>query len=226
MLEDCLLSIKQNAPQNHRIVAVDGAYKAFNDHARILAAELFEEGNDALAECFLKYTAPTSTDGSYGILRRFGAELYTHPEGLPWPDEITKRNEYLRGQAGDYYCVIDADERLIGKFPDEAGLSKSDVWTIKLYRDDNIPPYPILRVFKHIDGMKYEGAHHAMWYGDKLIKTDDVINAGFVLQDCHLWHRWKYRGDTNQIRHQAKGAYYRYLLEKSPEKDFRAKHGV
>jgi len=222
LLQGCIDSIR-DVLKDVKICAIDGAYELFNIQSKILAAMEYEKGQSVLAECFLRFSMPDSSDGTLEILEKNKIDVIIKANGKAWKNEYEKRSQYLSvGQDGDWMVVIDGDERLRGRF-DPRDVNGSDDWCISLKRDDNIPPYPILRVHKYEKGMRYYGAHHALWRGDRLVKRGDIEN-NWVLPNCWLDHRWSERGNMDQVRHMGKGAYYRQLLQ--DEDAFRKEHGI
>ena len=224
MLPDCLNSIANNVPFA-KIVGVDGVYSTFAREAKISAAKAYDTRQRALGDEYLRYTSPRSTDESRAILERFGATVIDNGD-QSWPNEYLKRSKYFIGNPQDWYLVIDADERLAGKFPTMEYLDQTDNWCINLLRDDGIRPYPILRVHRHPPAgvpIYYFGAHHALFFGDTLIRREDIEND-WVIPGCYLDHQWAHRAESNPVRHMTKGAYYRKLQEE--ENVFRNIHKI
>lgn len=223
LLPDCLRSIRSNLPDSP-IVLVDGAYKAWMEEVRVLAAHHFEYGDEVLGNALLRFAVPASTDRTLEIAKEFGVEhiveapIDSAGQRQPWENEFTKRDQFFRfGEPGDWIFIVDADERLEGK----PILGNEDAYTILLKRDDDINPYPVLRFYRYKAGIRFFGAHHAVWVGDRLYKRDD-----FPLADgCMIRHHWTERARLDPVRHQAKGAYYRRILQKD-ERVFRDTHGI
>ena len=57
-----------------------------------------------------------STDNTRQLAAALSAEI-VQPPARPWHDEIEQRNAYLVGEPGDWYMVLDADERVTGELP-------------------------------------------------------------------------------------------------------------
>lgn len=225
LLPECLESVVKNAPKNYKIVAVDGAYQAFMTQSKVLGAQALAQGKEAEADLYFQYTYPASQDETVNILKDFGVDEIVLAPKEGWENEHVKRSEYFRqGKDGDYFFVLDADERVVGKIPEPEELDEHYDWCINLKRDDGINAYPIMRIHRFRDTMRYEGAHHALFANGQLIKRDDCQKAGALLQNCSLYHRWEHRGNTNPIRHKCKGAYYRQLS--MSEERFRALNGI
>ena len=219
LLPECLASVKQFIP-NARLVAVDGPYAAFVQQSKLLAAQAYSEGHVTRGDALAAFTTPVSNDGTLDILHQAGAMVITN--GSPWEDEYTKRSRYFVGKPGDTYFVLDADERLSGPLP-TVDFGRSKDWCVNLLRDDMKNTYPVLRYHAHDDGMRYRGAHHALWRGENLVKRDDV-SPEFTIPDIHLIHRWCYRAERDPSRHSVKGAYYRDLSR--TEAVFRQQNGI
>ena len=166
---------------------------------------------------------PESTDDSLALAQEYADRIvFTRKDRsglmLPWVDEIEKRNQYLIGDLGDYYFVVDADEVPVGieAFDRELLRSKPD-WFVMLKRiGDNTKPYGIHRLFQHRHGIKYAGTHHAVHIGKNLIhpqKSGLTAYPGLTLNHLHLLR------DTDRV--ERKGEYYRDLQK--TEAAFRAK---
>jgi len=180
-------SLKALKILTHKLVVVDGAYVDF-PHKR-----------------------PYSTDGSLEIAKRYADMVIETKE--TWQDEIEKRNQYLVGNDGDYYLMVDADEVIEGNIPK---LTKDD-YQIMLHRVNEKTPYPVYRIFKHRKGLQYWGTHHALWVDNELLNKKEMP----IVQDCRLIHKMSLR-DNERI--EAKGIYYRALQIK--EKKVRQKYGL
>lgn len=220
LLPEAIQSVRASIP-DARFVAVDGPYVAFVQQSKLLAAESYSNGRLAQGDALSRFTTPRSDDGTLEILARAGATIIGADQ--PWPDEPTKRSQYFIGKPGDWYLVLDADERISGKLPSPEVLDRSKDWCIELLRDDQKNTYPVLRFHAHEDGMKYMGAHHALWRGDKLVKRDE-ISPDYTLPGCHIIHRWCHRAQIDPSRQFVKGAYYRQLAQ--TESVFRQTHGI
>jgi hypothetical protein len=228
LIGDCIDSIKSSIEnQPYKIVVIDGVYKSFAEQSKIEAAKQYSVGNHNLGDSFMRFTEPMSIDGTIEIVKSKGVDIIIQST-KPWKDEIEKRSQYLKfGEDGDYLFVIDSDENIIGKIPQIELIKQSDNWTIQLQRDDKIPKYPVFRLHKYYQGMRYIGFHNGLHIptsnGMKLLKKADYENQ-WILPDIYLNHRWSERGNKDQIRHQSKGAYYRELLKE--ENEFRDKNGI
>lgn len=147
-----------------------------------------------------------SADGTLDVAREF-ADLVIEAPGCPWPSEIAKRNAYLeRCREGDYVLVVDADEALEGPLPlDRDAIARRDDWLVDLYREENARlRQPIHRLFRWRPGIRYEGTHHAVHVGDRLVRPADLdLAPGLTLR--HFQCR------RCAERSAPKGAYYRWL---------------
>ncbi len=254
LLPDCLRSIRTVLPQA-KIVLIDGAYASWVRHVRIEAAVELSLGNTGIGNDMLaRFVSAESTDRTIEIAKSFDVEHIVMPKTqcmcggkkfdygyyekgayLPWPTEWEKRNRFFEfGKNGDYYFIVDGDERLRGTLPE----LKEDHYNVMLQRDDEMGAYPVQRVFKHQPGIKMEGAHMAVWVdspeGPRLLrrldrkdKQGNVIekSGAHLLQGITIDHLFNERGSTDQVRHMAKGAYYRHGLSKE-EEGFRQKFDV
>jgi hypothetical protein len=212
MLPDCLKSVRQCLPKAE-IAFADGCYQAWVDAIKIYAAHKFEYGYDAIGNGVLAFTTPGSTDRTLEICKEYGVEHIISPpvvngQPQPWATEYVKRNAFFSlGQPGDWYFWVDADERVNGTI-DISALTE-EAYTVTLKRDDNTLPYPVLRLFQHKEGIRCDVAHHYIWYGDRLLRRDDIPCLRGVL----LYHEYYKRSKQIHMRQLAKGAYYKRLTE-------------
>jgi hypothetical protein len=223
MLPGCIESIRRYAP-GAKIIAVDGAYQSLISEVEKEVAVCITQRHFEVAENLKPFLNPESDDGTLEILNDFKVDKVIRCDQgsggkpLPWINEYTKRSKYFVGSKGDYYFVIDADERLVGSIEMEL---VSDAYNVVLKRDDNTPGYKILRIFKHQDGMQYRGAHHALWVGEMLYRKEMCK----TIQGCILEHHQTYRVRREPLRNVVKGLYYRALVARE-EGAFRAQHGL
>ncbi len=224
-LPTCLGSIRSTLPEA-KIVAIDGAYASWIKAIKMESALNYERGKTQIADDLLRFDTPISTDKTKEICQNYKVETYINPrqkccgQYVPWDSEAKKRNEFFKyGKPGDWYFFVDSDEAVQGH-PDEL---TGECYSIMLQRDDNIGAYPVQRLFKHPESndIKIEGAHHAVWINGKLMKNGESP----TITGSRLHHFWAKRAENDQIRHMAKGAYYRTGL--APEEgEFRAIHGI
>lgn len=196
MLPGCLESVLTHGGFE-RMVVVDGAYSAY------------------------PHEAPFSTDATEAIARVYGAEWIgcrLGDDGQPraWYDEVEKRSAYLVGQDGDWYVVLDADERLQGRLPNfEDGQSYA-----LLVKDWMALTSWCYRVFQHRGWMRYEGAHTALWSDDRLV-TSRAITHGIPHLQCYLMHLTQGR-TADEVRRKA--VYTAWQQEH--EREYRIRYGI
>jgi len=223
LLPECIESIRKYNPEA-KIVAVDGAYQSWVDENKKLCGLEQSFGHYQVTDAMVRFTSPQSTDKTLEILRDFKVDVIIecekdeHGNYKPWEHEYTKRSRYFVGKPGDYYLVIDGDERPEKRLDWEK--LTAPCYNVILKRDEeHYRPYPIMRVHKHVDGMKYFGAHHVLWYGDVMWRKEMCEDLDYA-----LFHRFTYRAVRDPLRHLAKTAYYRNLTS-SEEGPFRRQHG-
>ena len=140
----------------------------------------------------------TSDDGSFDVALDWCNDVLLPTGPGPWASEIEKRNHYLLGDPGDLYVVVDADEILIG-------LPQWREGSLRLYRPDCIPPYPVFRVFEHREGIHYEHTHNCVVADGRILNHELV---GQVIAGCALNHISQYRDEQRKLD---KGTYIRRL---------------
>lgn len=192
LLPDCLRSIRENLPEAE-IILIDGAYESWLIQVKLQAAMEMDQGHPEIGAAMLRLTSPASTDDTIKIAKDFKVEHIVNPHTqcmcggkrrpsgyyekgavLPWESEWQKRNEFFRfGRDGDYYFIIDADERLRGR----AHLADmiEDHYVVMLKRDDTTAPYPVHRIYKHRPGIKMEGAHMAVWANEAVYDKGSYV---------------------------------------------------
>lgn len=236
LLEGCLQSIKKAAP-HARLVAVDGCYQSWVAAARRVAARQIDNGHDVLADQTLALTSPRSTDRTLALLKDYGAEVILADQ--PWEHEFVKRSAYLVGRQGDWYLVLDGDERLMGTVPEDFSPYVDPAYSLMLQRDSGDAPYTVLRMFRHHASTEYRGAHHAIHldgavYHKKMVKTvghktyEDVeyMRPFDRCKGEPFWihHLHEGRGE-DRIRAEIRGEYYHFLVGKE-EHEFRLVHNL
>jgi len=143
-----------------KIVVVDGAYEQF------------------------PHQHHASTDGTLAIAWCYGARIVKAPERA-WKSEIEKRNRFFVGNEGDWYLQIDADERLLGELPT---LDNDVTHYAFLMRHDSFDGW-IRRLYQHLPGLRYEGAHSALWWKGGILRNEDAEKiAPEQAQLLHLGH--------------------------------------
>jgi len=186
LLPACLDSLEMKVD---RVVVVDGAFAQY------------------------EHTVPSSTDGTQVIAECYGAEWVDAPRA--WADEVEKRNASLIGNPGDWYFVIDADERLQGELP----VAEPGRYYAMMINTWNGAQSWGVRMFQETGDVRYEGAHSAVWQDGKLL---DVKGArrwppayGNIL---HL----KYARPVDYARRMR--AYVQWRNER--ERDYKKRHRV
>jgi glycosyltransferase involved in cell wall biosynthesis len=171
-----------------RIIIVDGAYEGFP-----------LQGGDF-----------KSTDGTLELARATGAVLIK--ANRIWADQTDKRNRYLQvGQPGDWYLVIDSDERLhnggdLAARIDIATEGEAIPAAFRLpvvvtkHGKRHIITAP--RLLQHHPALAYRHTHDWIWRGDHRLGPNDMVDL-----------RGPWIEDTGQTRtptrQAAKQAYYR-----------------
>lgn len=224
MLQDCIDSIRLSNPDS-KIVAVDGAYQSLVDETKKLIATQGTHGHQELINQFMPFIKAESDDATLEILERnkvdkiIKCELDSEGYSKPWVHEFVKRSKYFVGKPGDYYFVLDGDERVRGKIDFSALVETS--YNIMLTRDDGTPEYRVMRLHKHVDGMEYRGAHHALYVNEELYYRDKCK----TYEGARIDHLQTQRLKRDPIRCYVKGAYYRYLSNVE-ESAFRSQHHI
>ena len=152
-----------------KIVVVDGAYKGFP----------------------LINDKPWSTDRTRHIAVEMGAEVI--PTTGVWEDQTEKRNQYFIGGCGDWYLILDSDERIEGDI----------VLGIEYGYRIRVEGTPFLRLLRHRSGLRYEGTHAT------LIDDFGYIDPNLppVQKECWIEHLKDQRSEDRKTRKQA---YYNY----------------
>jgi len=174
-------AIASTYPVADKVVVVDGAYKGFP----------------------LINGKPWSTDRTLHIASEMGAHII--PAIEPWEDQTEKRNQYFIGHLGDWYLILDSDERIDG----ELYLGEEYGYRIK------VGDIPFLRLLRHRSGLRYEGTHATL--------RDDFgyIDPNFapIQKECRIEHLKDQRSEDRKARKQA---YYNYQFD--VEQGYRDKH--
>lgn len=120
--------------------------------------------------------APLSTDDSRELLRATGkCELIELGHRM----QVEKRNAYLAAcRPGDLIIVVDADEWV----HNAAALRSApelDVGWVRISSPIYAREYGQPRVFRWTPTLRYDGRHHWMYDGDRLLTTHQYGGAGF-----------------------------------------------
>ncbi len=100
----------------------------------------------------------------------------------PWPDDIAKRNQYLLGQEGDWYFVLEPFERAYGLSELKWFLPNApqDVFSIQYLPQPWIEePALAQRLFRHLPGIKYDLTPERVVAGEKVI-VDPAQKVAFL----------------------------------------------
>lgn len=162
LLGGCLETLARAGAE--RIVVLDGVYETFLEHG-------LQDG-DGLGG--------GSVDGTEGVTRGFGAEWIGARE---WVCEAEKRNVFFGlGRPGDWYVVVDADERMEGRLPEFVSGRR---YVLRIEGGEWRAWG--LRIFEHAGRLRYAGANNAVWLGMERLMA---ARAERVPEDvCRLVHR-------------------------------------
>ncbi len=179
------------------IVLVDGAYADF------------------------PHEVPRSTDGSIEWIRerrKSDPRIRLIECERPWESEAEKRSAYFIGDDGDWYLVIDADERVVGleldfdlelrryleRYPlDHAVIeveTKPHIVALERY----------IRLVRHLPGLRYEATHFNIVADDKMVTAESYYEGtiSFYL-GFKIVHLLK---DRTVARAEDKLEYYKRML--------------
>lgn len=153
-----------------RLVVVDGAWRWFETYA----------------------AGAGSTDGTVEIARGAGAEVITAPAD-GWINEVTARNRYLVGEPGDWYLILDADERVSGVLPPALAAPEGayQVWVREGLRGRRR-----IRLIQETGSVRYQYAHWALYRDGRLVDQAALLDA-VVIE--HVGRP----GDTERARRKA-----------------------
>jgi len=138
-----------------------------------------------------------SNDGTLEYLESIDKVNLIHAAGL---QEIEKRNKYLVGEIGDWYLHLDADEEWVGPAP--IIDPEIDAYIIDFHRSYPVHKMDRVRLFKHIEGLHYEGKHY--WLRDKngvtfaLLQQVGSVYRGARLGGVHIEHHELERSPERQ----------------------------
>lgn len=200
MLPGCLESV---AGQVDRLVVVDGAYADF------------------------PHEVPWSTDATREIARCYGAEVIECPgktwerenvgtcERVAWASQAAKRSAYLVGDEGDWYFMIDADERLVGRLPRDPVPGYAYAFRI----EHQSAAGRTTRLWQHAGHMRYEVSHNALWSDDQLV--NHLPRVLVPAEEARLLHLTHLRAAE---RKRDKAVYYR--TKESYERPYRTRYRI
>ena len=133
-----------------------------------------------------------STDGTQDLIRKYFAEKGIPGElhERPWVNFGHNRSEALAlcDGKGDYAWMIDADDRVVGKFkyPNGKNLT-ADAYALKCGRDNCI--WWRNQIFKTGMGWKYVGVLHEYAHCDKQPLIQAKLDGDYALEARTLGHR-------------------------------------
>jgi len=131
----------------------------------------------------------TSSDRTIEIAQSFACHIKHNPH--PWPDEQTMRNQYLIGNDGDWYFIIDADEMLLTPLPRPDQLPDVPAFRVSLTMLGGGHRFWPQRLFQHKGEMEYREIHDAL-YSDGVWVSDNRVTP--ILHSVHMLHRQPLRG--------------------------------
>jgi glycosyltransferase involved in cell wall biosynthesis len=183
LLPDCLESIIGKVD---RIVVVDGRIAAFPGDGHL------------------------STDGTVNIARKCGAEVILPTR--PWHDEMEMRSQFLVGNEGDWYLIIDADERCMTPLPDinnlPDGIHAYSIM-VKMILDGTGKHRP--RLFRHQGKMEFKHVHDGLFSDGVLVSNPNTVPK---LNSVWFGH---YQDLRTKDRRARKHQYYKEGYKDEPE---------
>jgi len=150
-----------------------------------------------------------STDNTVGIAKEAGAQVITSP--TPWADEATMRNQFLVGNEGDWYIIIDADERCMTQLPNIHSLPANiHAYSImvKMIGDGHGKYRP--RLFRHRGKMEFREIHDALFSDGVLVSNPQNVPH---LNSVWFAHR---QMDRCRERQSQKQQYYKHGYAHEP----------
>ena len=165
-----------------------------------------------------------STDRTVEIAERYGCEIIT--QETPYENEAAMRQNYLVGKDGDWYVLIDTDERVmtplpaVSAFPSDSIAYAVDSHIIGVKNHIWRP-----RIFKHKGVMEFRAIHDALfsdgvlisrpqdtpklysvWFGhyqqlrnkERLAQKHEYYKTGYAHEAAYRveWGMWNIPGDT------------------------------
>jgi hypothetical protein len=135
-----------------RLIVLDGVYADYPGAAEMVSG--------------------ASTDGTLDVVRsiRPDAHILEAAQGPQWLFEAHKRSRGFKGQVGDWYLILDADERangvpalkvLIETIDSDKEAREHIGWIeVCIQRAKNNRMFTGHRVVRHVDAMHYQDSHH------------------------------------------------------------------
>lgn len=113
-----------------------------------------------------------SSDRTLEIACDYGCEIIT--QETPWADEATIRNQYLVGKPGDWYVIIDADEKCMTGLPSVADFPIGiDAYAVNVIMIGAPVQIWRPRLFRHKGAMEYRAIHDALFSDGILISRPE-----------------------------------------------------
>lgn len=189
LLPQCLESIKGKVDE---IILVDGRIAAFPG------------------------VGASSTDNTIEIARSYGARVIASAQ--PYENEAAMRSRYLVGKEGDWYLLIDADEKCMTDLPSVAdfppGIGTYAIHTRMIGAPTNVwRP----RLFRHHGKMEYREIHDALFSNETLISRPKDAPRLYSVWFAH------YQMARSKNRRNQKRLYYQtgYTHEPQYRKEWR-----
>lgn len=186
---EALASLKRAGCE--RLVVVDGAWRWFPRYG---------EG-------------PGSTDETVEIARAAGAEVIEAPT-TGWDSEVAARNSYLVGKPGDWYLVLDADERAHGSLPEQMDAPEGAYQVWVRMTADAMADVRRVRLVQEDGTLRYQYGHFALYRDGRLLEQAALLDT--------LWIEHDQPGDVDRAQrkvtwYQRAGAQERaYLIDGRP----------
>ena len=152
-----------------------------------------------------------SDDRTIEIARSYGAEVIT--EDTPYPCEAAMRSRYLVGEEGDWYLMIDADEKCMTALPDIADCPTGvDAYAINVRMIGASVQVWRPRLFRHVGQMEYRDIHDALFSNGTLISRPEDTPQLHSVWFAH------YQMKRSQNRRNAKRLYYQTGYAHEPQR--------
>jgi len=158
----------------------------------------------------------SSTDNTVAIARDYGAEVIT--SDTPYPCEADMRSKYLVGEDGDWYLLIDADEKCMTALPNIADLpSGIDAYSVHVRMIGAPTNVWRPRLFRHSGTMEYRAIHDALFSNETLISRPEDATQLHSVWFAH------YQMARSENRRNQKRLYYQtgYTHEPQYRKEWR-----
>ena len=167
------------------------------------------------------HEAPWSTDGSVEWIkerRKSDPRIRLIECERPWESEAEKRSAYFIGKEGDWYLIIDSDERVVGLEPDfDLELRKYleryplDHAVVEVETKPHIVALErYIRLVRHQPGLRYEATHFNIVADDKMVTVDSYYEGTIsIYLGFKIVHILK---DRSLSRREDKLEYYKRML--------------